>query len=250
MQFAMRVKQIFQEVGLTESHLTRQISLDIEKQACSDYLQADHKRKNEAAKKAKTATAGKTQTLIDTAFERVKLLAPDSARAKQITNKVMEFIALDDQPFTVVESVGFRSLMKFMEPRYTVPSRRHFAEVCLPEIHNIVATHIHELLARDITAISFTTDIWSSDVSPVSMLSLTAQWIDKDFNLIKAVLHSQEFTGTHSAAAISETFEKMFQTWNIDKSKVHAVVRDNARNMTKAMMDSGLASFGCMAHTL
>ncbi|KAJ8349041.1 hypothetical protein SKAU_G00276300 [Synaphobranchus kaupii] len=162
----------------------------------------------------------------------------------------MEFIALDDQPFSVVEDVGFRSLMEFLEPRYTLPSRRHFAEVCLPEIYNIVATHIHELLARDIPTISFTTDIWSSDVSPVSMLSLTAQWIDKDFNLMKAVLHSQEFTGTHSASAISDAFEKMFQTWKIDKTKVHAVVRDNARNMTKAMMDSGLASFGCMAHTL
>ena len=42
----------------------------------------------------------------------------------------------------------------------------------------------------------------------------------------------------------------MFGTWKIDKTRVHAVVRDNARNMTKAMMDSGLASFGCMAHTL
>lgn len=213
-----------------------------------DYLQADQKRKNEAAKKAQTP--GKTQTSIDTAFEKAKQLPPDSAKAKQITNKVMEFIALDDQPFSVVEDVGFRSLIKFMEPRYTLPSRRHFAEVCLPEIHNIVATHIRELLACDIAAISFTTDIWSSDVSPVSMLSLTAQWIDKDFNLVKAVLHSQEFAGTHSASAISEAFEKMFQTWKIDKTRVHAVVRDNARNMTKAMMDSGLASFGCMAHTL
>lgn len=73
----------------------------------------------------------------------------------------MEFIALDDQPFSVVEEVGFRSLMKFNEPRYLLPSRRHFAEVCLPEIHNIVATHIHELLARDNATISFTTDIWS-----------------------------------------------------------------------------------------
>ena len=154
-----------------------------------DYVQADQKKKNEATKKAQTAT-GKTQMLIDTAFEKAKQLPTDSAKAKQITSKVMEFIALDDQPFSVVEDVGFRSLMKFMEPRYTLPSRRHFAEVCLPEIHNIVATHIHELLARDMAAISFTTDIWSSDVSPVSMLSLTAQWIDKDLNLIKAMLHS------------------------------------------------------------
>ena len=35
----------------------------------SDYLQADHKRKNEAAKKAKTASR---QDSIDTAFDRVK----------------------------------------------------------------------------------------------------------------------------------------------------------------------------------
>lgn len=55
--------------------------------------------------------------------------------------------------------------------------------------------------------------IWSSDANPVSMLSLMAQWTDKDFNLIKAVLHSQEFTGSHSASAIPEAFEKMIETW-------------------------------------
>ncbi|KAK0136055.1 hypothetical protein N1851_028051 [Merluccius polli] len=78
----------------------------------------------------------------------------------------------------------------------------------------------YQLLARDIPAISFTTDIWSLWVSAVSMLSLAAQWIDKDLNLIKAVLHSQEFMGSHSASHLRKY---------------------NARNMAKA-------SFGCMAH--
>lgn len=44
-----------------------------------------------------------------------------------------------------------------------LPSRRHFADVCVPEIYNAVATQIHALLARYIPAISFATDIWSSD---------------------------------------------------------------------------------------
>ena len=158
----------------------------------------------------------------------------------------MEFIALDDQPFSVVGDVGFRGLVEYMEPRYTLPSCRHLAEVCLPELYSVVADHIHDLLTGDVPAISFTTDI----CSPVSMLSLTAQWIDTEFNLVKAVLHSQEFTGSHAANVISETFEKMFETWKIPKSKVHAVVRDNARNMAKAMKDSKLTSFGCMAHSL
>ncbi len=41
-------------------------------------------------------------------------------------------------------------------------------------------------------------------MSPTSMLSLTAQWIDTDFKLQKIVLHSEEFRGSHTAVAISE----------------------------------------------
>ena len=65
-----------------------------------------------------------------------------------------------------------------------------------------------------VNAISFATDIWTSDVSPMSMLSLTAQWVDEDFILRKAVLHAQECAGSHTAAAISMSFE----TWKHEHS--------------------------------
>ncbi|KAJ8396465.1 hypothetical protein AAFF_G00017710 [Aldrovandia affinis] len=42
----------------------------------------------------------------------------------------------------------------------------------------------------------------------------------------------------------------MLQRWNIDKTRVHVVLRDNARNMAKAMTDGNLASLPCLAHTL
>ncbi|RXN15512.1 zinc finger BED domain-containing 4-like protein [Labeo rohita] len=117
-------------------------------------------------------------------------------------------------------------------------------------MYDRVAKHVHELMTTDISALSFTTDIWSSDVSPTSMLSLTAQWINAEFKLQNILLHAQEFVGSHTAAAISDALANMFETWNIDKSKVHVIVRDNARNMIKAMYDSGLKSIPCMAHTL
>ena len=78
-------------------------------------------------------TTSKTQS-ITTAFEKGKKFPTDSAKAKGITNKGMEFIAWDDQPFSAVGDMGFWSLMEYMEPRYTLSSRRHFADVCLPEI--------------------------------------------------------------------------------------------------------------------
>ncbi|XP_059201115.1 zinc finger BED domain-containing protein 4-like [Centropristis striata] len=42
----------------------------------------------------------------------------------------------------------------------------------------------------------------------------------------------------------------MLQTWDIPKTSVHVVLRDNARNMIKAMSDAELPSLPCTAHTL
>ena len=57
------------------------------------------------------------------------------------------------------------------------------------------------------TDISFITDIWSSDVSQMSMLSLTAQWIDGNFEMKRADLHVQEFAGSHMGVAIAGAFD-------------------------------------------
>jgi hypothetical protein len=64
-------------------------------------------------------------------------------------------------------------------------------------------TALLKLKSMSITAISFMTDISTSDVSPMSIMSLTTQWVDEDFVLRKGVLHAQECTGSHTAAAIS-----------------------------------------------
>ena len=79
---------------------------------------------------------------------------------------------------------------------------RYFLDVALPELHS-----------NSVTAISFTTGIWASDISPMSMLSLTAQWVIEDFVLREVVLHAHECAGCHTADAISMAFENMFETW-------------------------------------
>ncbi len=122
------------------------------------------------AQKRKTPPSTPTPSVADV-FEKARTFPSDGVKAKGITQKIMEFIALDDQPFSVVEDVGFCRLIEHIEPRYVMPSRRHFSEVCLPEPFNVVATHVHEHIAADISAIHFTTDIWSSDVSITGMLS-------------------------------------------------------------------------------
>ncbi|KAL0151124.1 hypothetical protein M9458_053637, partial [Cirrhinus mrigala] len=73
----------------------------------------------------------------------------------------------------------------------------------------------------------------------MSLLSLTAQWIDSSFVLRRATLHIQEFRGSHTAERIQ----------GIDKQRVHVILRDNTANMKKAMRDMGVPSVGCVAHS-
>ncbi|KAM3875860.1 zinc finger BED domain-containing protein 4-like [Diretmus argenteus] len=61
---------------------------------------------------------------------------------------------------------------------------------------------------------------------------------------------ADDFRGAHTAERIKEAIQGMLDSWGIDKSRVHVIVRDNARNMKKAMDDMGVQSVGCLTHTL
>ena len=85
-------------------------------------------------------------------------------------------MAIDLQPFSVVEDVGFRRLMAELEPRYVLPSRQYFSEVLIPEIYAKVKQRVTELL-NSTNHVSLTTDIWTSTNYQHSFLSLTAHFI-------------------------------------------------------------------------
>ena len=143
-------------------------------------------------------------------------MARDNPKAVKITQALTQFIALDDQPLSVVDNVGFRRLLNILDPRYEVPGRRYITETMLPNLHDFVKEHIHRLLC-DMSAISLTTDIWSSSASPMALISLTAQWVDSEFKLQRVMLQAKQCRGSHTGRVIADTFNEMLQTWRITK---------------------------------
>lgn len=95
----------------------------------------------------------------------------ESEKGKAFNNKVMVFITLDNQLFSVVENPSLCNLIPLLAPRYTIPSHRLFSHVSLPALNNVVATHTHNLINKNPLHVRFTSDIWTSDASPVSMHS-------------------------------------------------------------------------------
>lgn len=71
--------------------------------------------------RAKAASKQHALEEEEDAFKRREKFPRDRHKAKKITERVIEFITLDDQPITVVENKGFCQLL---EPEYTLPSRR------------------------------------------------------------------------------------------------------------------------------
>jgi len=55
-------------------------------------------------------------------------------RAQRVHRLIGEMIAIDTQPFSVVENKGFINLLSALEPRYSLPSRKYMTETVLPRI--------------------------------------------------------------------------------------------------------------------
>ena len=97
---------------------------------------------------------------------------------------------------------------------------------------------------------SFTTDVWTTNVSNDSLLSLTAHWLTDSFARKTVVLHIQLLEEAHTGVYLAEKLTDMLDSWEIPMNKVHLVLRDNGANMVKAMRDASLPAIGCFAHTL
>ncbi|KAJ8271074.1 hypothetical protein GJAV_G00122450 [Gymnothorax javanicus] len=118
-----------------------------------------HLQKHEAEYKEYSAAteskAGlKQQTLL--ASLRKDKFPRGGEKARMITQRLTDLIALDDQPISVVENTGFRRLLEFLEPRYELPSRHFITSTAIPQLYNKVRTHVRDLLS-DGAAVSFTT---------------------------------------------------------------------------------------------
>jgi len=162
-----------------------------------------------------------------------------------VHQKIAEMMALDFQPYSIVTDGGFSQLLKTLEPRYILPSRRYFTDKVVPGIANAINSKLAELL-KDVPHFSLTTDIWSISLTNQSLISLTAYWIENSFIRKSAVLHVKRLEGSHSGENICKS---RVNDQILENIKGKNSSRDNASNMKKALREANLSGFGCFAHS-
>lgn len=170
------------------------------------------------------------------------------ARSKKVDCAIVEMIATDNHPFTVVSGVGFKRLVALLGPRYSLKTEKYYRTGLFEDVHTKVENKIKDLVTLENAGpyLAFTTDYWSGDTE--SLMSLTCQFIDSDWERKQIVLNVKAMHGSHTGNYISKVFLSLLRQWDIDTERV--VLRDSSANMIKGMRLTEVPDFSCSAHIL
>lgn len=114
------------------------------------------------AAKAKKATATppaaapKQQSLTD-AFSKLSPYDRGSKRWNNVTEAIAFHLAKDLRRLQTVEGIGFNKMIKVLDPRYELPSRKFFSQTAIPRMYG----ECREKIAKNIKHLQFCHNKWS-----------------------------------------------------------------------------------------
>ena len=140
---------------------------------------------NEVMKESKrtrsgTAKAATVNTIIS-CIDKTSYYDSSSKQAKEMNKVVAFFLAKDVQPYHTVERQGFKSMVSKLNPKYNLPSRKHFREKEIPSLYASVKSDISSELEK-MTFYSATTDLWTSRAAH-PYLSYTIHFVNENWEL-------------------------------------------------------------------
>ena len=199
--------------------------------------------------KAETLTSPKpsSQLSISQSFGQNKCYSPSSARHKLLQRSIAEYLIESLAPVSTVDSQAFVSLVKNLDPKFNVESRRTYADVILPKYYTDIRERVNNLM-RPVEGVVCTTDGWTSIVTE-SYMTLTCHFIDKDWKMKSVCLQTRHHPESHTAQNLKEMLLEAFSEWKLDQKYITGVV-DNARNIVNAWQLMDKPHMLCLGHTL
>ena len=153
------------------------------------------------------------QTLNET-FQTTAVLPANSRQAMYITNSIGYFMAKDMLPISTTNGIGFKRLLRVLEPRYTVPHRKTFTEKTLPAMYTNLKDNCVRPLVSSANRFALTTDCWTSRADPV-FIGVTVYFITEDFQLKSFALTNEELPVSHNAANLASALEGVLEEWGL-----------------------------------
>ena len=131
--------------------------------------------------------------------------------------KLVRWIVISQQPFTVTEEPTFREFVQSLHPAAKLPTANTIKKNII-DCYSTEIKKIQEMLQNFSDRISYTIDIWTS-ISAKAFLAITAHFINKEWELQSVIVDFIQIWGKHTGENIKEIFISFLQDFEI-QSKV------------------------------
>ena len=146
----------------------------------------------------------KQQPKMD-AFIKNNLYSWESIKRKSLTNSMTHCIAKDMLPIRIVEKEGFKALVKNLDPRYELPSRKYMSKKAIPDFYSKTRASVKSQISTT-KYFAATTDIWSSSkMEPY--LSYTLHYVSQDWQITNHCLETLYLPADHTTINIANVLE-------------------------------------------
>ena len=172
--------------------------------------------------------------------------SPQNPKQILVTDAIVNFVADDLIPLSVVDSKRFRSLLSALDSQYQLPSRKQLSTVLLKKKHDSLKNSVQEKL-KNTDTINLTIDLWSNRQMR-SYLGITGHYISNDWNLESVMLACNRVTGRHTADNIMMWYEEIISAFGV-MEKVKHIITDSASNVKKAFLSLPGYENGKEGHT-
>src|SRR3989337_1361762 len=167
---------------------------------------------------------------------------------------LINWIIVDQQPFTVVENQQFQKFVFSIQPRYKLPSRHFVKEMIIQKFTN-ARMQINNYLKLSKSKVSLTMDMWTS-ISALGILAATIYYINDDWILEHFVLDVIYLPSPHNALAIKTAVIEIVNNLDIS-NRLMGITSDNEAKMIAATRQIGLElnlqefqHYRCAVHVL
>lgn len=211
---------------------------DLASSAAAHHLTTEHKINKHGEVKTKVQKRKVTMdnyieegATFETALENQAALDFDIFHFKAL---LFDWIIADGISFRKLESPKLRSMLSYLQGRCSnqIPCRPTVSRN-IGSIYDKVLGLVTESLARAITRISFSFDLWTSK-NQLALLGLCAHYIDFEGKPITTLLALPRQRGRHTGLNISETVNEIVAHFNL-QDKLGFFTTDNASSNESCM---------------
>lgn len=152
-----------------------------------------------------------------------------------ITTNLVDWIAVNLQPFKVVEQVEFKKLVHSLDSRYVIPCRKTIKNdviIRFTDCKKDIYTYLNSFTSK----IALTTDIWTCSITRQSYLGITIHFITNFWEMKKCLIDIVLLQDSHSSSLIVNQILSTLEEFNIN-DRVISLTTDNGGNMVACGRD-------------